>query len=340
MRRICAPIVNEAGVALALTLVLLTLVAVLVLELNYLVRVDIHAATNFRDSMRGYYLAKSGVTVAKMLFSRKIQELEELKRGLLAGGQHSLPFGEDLLTLRVTDEGGKINLNALVSQTDTPQPSSPQGRPPPDNPWIQIGQDLFQRLGIDPTLVGAIKDWVDQDDLATGGGGAESSYYRGLEKPYTARNGPMETMGELRLIRGFTDEVFLKLGAKRVGGIVDPTTNAYLTVLPTQPGAMWKVNLNTAPPLILASLTGEVGQFAELIVQQRSKAWIEKMGDLQQLGITGVAFNDFNRRGTLTSTYYLLDARGTVGEITKQVTALLKAGGEQGGGQILYWRVQ
>lgn len=339
MRRIWAPFVNEAGVALALTLVLLTLVAVLVLELNYVIRVDIHAATNFRDGMRGYYLAKSGVTVTKMLFSRKIQELEELKRGLLAGGSHTLPFGEDLVTVRVTDEGGKINLNALVSPTDTGQASSPQGKAPPDNPWIQISQDLFQRLGIDPTLVGAIKDWVDQDDLATGTGGAESSYYRALEKPYTPRNGPMETMGELRLIRGFTDEVLVKLGAKRVGGIMDPTTNAYLTVLPSQPGAGWRVNLNTAPPPLLTSLTGEGGQFAEVIVQQRSKAWIEKMGDLQQLGITGQAFRDFQRLGTLTSTYYLVDARGTVGEITKQVTALLKTGGEQGG-QILYWRVQ
>jgi len=339
MRRICAPFVNEAGVALALTLVLLTLVAVLVLELNYLVRVDIHAATNFRDGMRGYYLAKSGVTVAKMLFSRKVQELEELKRGLLAGGTHTLPLGEDLVTLQVTDEGGKINLNALASEADTAQVTPQRGRPPPVNSWIQISQDLFQRLGIDPALVGAIKDWVDQDDLATGAGGAESSYYRGLQKPYTARNGPMETVGELRLIRGFTDEIFLKLGAKRVGGIVDPTTNAYLTVLPTQPGATWRVNLNTAPPLILASLTSEVGQFAELIVQQRSKTWIEKMGDLQQLGITGDAYRDFSRRGTLTSTYYLVNARGIVGETTKQVTALLRAGGEQGG-QILYWRVQ
>ena len=33
----------------------------------------------------------------------------------------------------------------------------------------------------------------------------------------------METIAELRLIRGFTDEVLLKLGARRVGGIIDPS---------------------------------------------------------------------------------------------------------------------
>lgn len=335
------PLHSEAGVALVLTLVVLTLVAVLVLELNYLIRVDVHTAANFRDGVRGYYLAKSGVTLARALFSRNVQELEELKRGLLAGGSQTFPLGGDSVTVRVVDEEGKINLNALASD-----PGAAAGRPPPGKPlpvnlggWFQITQDLFQRLGVDPTLVGAIADWIDEDDIPTGPGGAENSYYRSLEKPYSARNGPMETIAELRLIKGFSEEVLLKLGAKRVGGIVDPSTNAYLTVLPIQPGAGWRVNLNTAPPQLLSSLTGEVGQFAEVIVQERSKAQLQNLNnDLRRLGITGPALNDFNQIGKVISNFYLVDSRGSVGEITKQITALIQTGG--GGGQLLYWRVQ
>jgi type II secretory pathway component PulK len=150
----------------------------------------------------------------------------------------------------------------------------------------------------------------------------------------------METIAELRLIRGFSDEVLLKLGARRVGGIVDPATNPYLTALPLPQGGGWRVNLNTAPPLILSSLTREVGQYADVIVQRRNQGRIEKINDLQQLGITGDALQDFERLGMLDSVYYSIESRGSVGEMSKQVSALVRGGGNQGGSEILYWRVQ
>lgn len=351
MRRWSACSHNEDGVALVLTLVIITLVAVVVLDLNYLMRVDVHASANFRDGIRSYYLAKSGVTLVKELFSAKFQkvpELDQLKNSLLAGAPQTLPLGDGKVTIRVIDETGKINVNAMVTETGTAQQQTAQPQPGQQpgqrnsqvvSPWIQITQDLFQRLEIDPTMIGAIVDWIDLDDVPTGPGGAESNYYRSLEKPYTARNGPMETIGELRLVRGFTGAVLLKLGAKRVAAMVDPATNTYLTAIPLPQGGGWRVNLNTAPPLILSSLTREVGQFAELIGQRRMQGPIENINDLQQLGITGEALQDFQRLGTLTSIYYSITASGTVGDITKQITALVRTGSDQGS-QILYWRVQ
>jgi general secretion pathway protein K len=340
---------DESGMALVMTLLIVTLVAVVVLELNYLMRVEVHASTNFRDGIRSYYLAKSGITVVKELLSRNVEEFEELKNTLLTGGTHTLSIGEGSATIRVIDEGGKINVNALISEIGNTQPTAgallPQGQQrslagdaQAASPWIQITQDLFQRLGIDPTLVGGIIDWIDLDDVPTGAGGAESNYYRGLEKPYIARNGAMETIAELRLIRGFTDEALLKLGARRVGGIIDPATNLYLTALPLPQGGGWRINLNTAPPALLASLTREVGQFADAIVQQRAQQRIEKITDLQQLGISGEALQDFERLGTLTSQYYAVEARGSVGDMVKQITSLIQISGDQTN-QILSWRV-
>ena len=150
---------SEAGVALVLTLIIVTLVAIIVLDLNYLMRVDVHASANFRDGVRAYYLAKSGVNVVKELFRRNNQELEEIKNALLTGEPQTLPIGEDSASVRVMDETGKINVNALVVQATPPQASAgaqtPQraGRAQPlaaqlESPWIQITQDLLQRLGI------------------------------------------------------------------------------------------------------------------------------------------------------------------------------------------------
>jgi general secretion pathway protein K len=327
MHRWWDPRHDERGVALLVTLMIVTLVAVVVLDLNYLMRVEVHSAANFRDQVRAYYLAKSGVTLVGELLRRDVPALAELKRHLLEGVPQTLPVGEDEVTVRVVDEQGKINLNALVQATTTAPPV--QGRPGAQateapRTWIDITQDLFQRLHIDPTIVGAIEDWIDADDLPTGTGGAESQYYRSLEKPYVARNAPMETITELRLIRGVTDELLLTLGAKRVGGIVDPATNIYLTVLPFTPGGRWQVNLNTAPLPILQSLTREVGMFAALIVERRSQQWITNMAELQELGITGTALQDFQQWGTLSSTYFTVHAQDTVGEVTSQITALIQ----------------
>src|SRR5262245_50024943 len=158
MQRWYRLLTDEAGVALVLTLVIVTLVAIIVLELNYLVRVDVHASTNFRDGVKSYYLAKSGVNVVRELFNRNIPELDELKNILLAGGSHTLPIGDGSASIRVIDETGKINVNALVIEAGTQQQTagaqSPQARREARaretqavSPWIQITQDLFQRLG-------------------------------------------------------------------------------------------------------------------------------------------------------------------------------------------------
>ena len=333
MHRWWDPFRDERGVALLVTLLIVTLVAVVVLDLNYLMRVEVNSAANFRDEARAYYLAKSGVALVGELFNRNPPELAGLKRHLLAGEPQTLPFGENSVTVRVIDEQGKINLNALVQATATAP--SVQRRPgaqaaEPSRTWIDITQDLFQRLRLDPTIVGAIVDWIDADDIPTGSGGAENNYYRTLTKPYVARNAPMESMAELRLIRGITEEFLLTLGAKRVGGIVDPATNTYLTVLPFAQGSQWQVNLNTAPLPLLQSLTREVGASAERLVERRSQQWISNMAELQELGITGAALQDFQQYGTLSSTYFSVRAQGTVGEVTSQVTALIHTQQPQG----------
>jgi general secretion pathway protein K len=329
----------EAGVALLVTLLIVTLVAVVVLDLNYLMRVEVHSAANFRDEVKAYYLAKSGVTLVGELLGHNVPELDEVKRRLLAGVPQTVPFGEDSVTVRVVDEQGKINLNALVPPTATTPPTATA--PPvqqragaqaaePARTWVDITQDLFQRLRLNPTMVGALVDWIDADDLPTGSGGAESQYYRSLAKPYVARNAPMETIGELRLIRGITEDVLLALGATRVAGLVDPATNAYLTVVPSAQGGQWQVNLNTAPLPLLQSLTREVGASAERLVERRSQQWLTNMAELQELGITGTALQDFQQYGTLSSSYFTVQAQGKVGEVTSQISALIHTPQAQG----------
>lgn len=58
----------------------------------------------------------------------------------------------------------------------------------------------------------AILDWLDPDSIEANNegcqAGAEQDYYNRLDEPYPPRNGPMESPGELRLIKGITPEIY------------------------------------------------------------------------------------------------------------------------------------
>jgi general secretion pathway protein K len=94
------------------------------------------------------------------------------------------------ITARIFDHAGKINLQRL---------STPQMR-----------DLLANRIGNDPeqldALLDAWQDWIDRDDLKRANG-AEKDYYEKQTPSYEPRNGMLETVEELRLIKGF-DEAF------------------------------------------------------------------------------------------------------------------------------------
>ena len=54
-----------------------------------------------------------------------------------------------------------------------------------------------------PALAAALRDFVDEDDTPRSEG-AEQDYYSSLPRPYAIRNGPLVSLDELLLVRGFT----------------------------------------------------------------------------------------------------------------------------------------
>ena len=85
---------------------------------------------------------------------------------------HELRYG-------LTAEAGKLNLNAAHST------------------------NLVDLPRLTPMLMAALRDFIDADDTVRPEG-AEQEYYDALPRPYAVRNGPLETLDELLLVRGFT----------------------------------------------------------------------------------------------------------------------------------------
>lgn len=65
-------------------------------------------------------------------------------------------------------------------------------------------------------VVDSILDWLDEDDDPRVMG-AESSYYEGLKRGYSCKNGPIESLDELLQIRGVTAEIVYGEDANRNG---------------------------------------------------------------------------------------------------------------------------
>lgn len=70
-------------------------------------------------------------------------------------------------------------------------------------------------------IAAAIVDWRDADEVTDPNGGAEREAYSGAAVPYAPRNGPIEDIGELRMVRGVTDPLWFGEDANQ-NGILDP----------------------------------------------------------------------------------------------------------------------
>jgi len=99
----------------------------------------------------------------------------------------------------LTDEAGKINLNSASMEV------------------------LLKLPGMTAELASSIIDWRDGDDELSPGG-AESEYYLLLKEPYNCKNGSLETMEEVLLIKG-ASEAILYGEDTNLNGILDENEN-------------------------------------------------------------------------------------------------------------------
>ena len=108
------------------------------------------------------------------------------------------------------DESSKINLNTLLF-SDALQEG--------------IAREILMTLPeMTEEIADSILDWLDSDDEARDYG-VESDYYQGLSAAYAAKNGPMDSLDELLLIRGVTPQLLFGKDTNR-NGVLDPAEAA------------------------------------------------------------------------------------------------------------------
>jgi type II secretory pathway component PulK len=123
----------------------------------------------------------------------------------------------------VTDEGGKININALFAL---------------DSSGKVLHDALMKLPNMTDDIAWSIVDWIDPDEEPNPGG-AESEYYGTLNPPYQCKNAPLDTLDELLLVKGVTPALLYGTDTNRNGKLdpgeddgtgFNPGWAAYLTV--------------------------------------------------------------------------------------------------------------
>ncbi len=307
---------NERGVALILVLLMVSVIVVLTLQLNVSSRSQVHEAANLGDGIRVLYIAKSGVFAGMGLLSEdggdadtlneawaRTEDLREQSKDYFDGGH---------LELKIEDESGKININKLVQGNGF-------------NPAVKgvlsrlLSQPQFKLQGQEvEDILNAIKDWIDADSEVTSTG-AENAYYQGLGKSYTVRNGPMESIDEMLLVRGITRELFQ-------GTPERPGLARFLTV-----HGEGSININTASKEVLRALAPTISEDAanRMDDYRRNPAnnltdpsWYRRVAGLNNTAIDSMTV-------VTKSDFFQIAAIGHLGTMKRTIRGIVKRDSEK-----------
>lgn len=133
------------------------------------------------------------------------------------------------------NESSKLNVNALIAldkNSDLLMPAMAmmsgsseggildQATADLETSELTLAQSLLMALpGMTIDVADAILDWLDEDEEARAYG-AELEYYSTLPTPYAPKNGPIDSVEELLLVRGVTPQLLFGVDANR-NGVID-----------------------------------------------------------------------------------------------------------------------
>lgn len=239
---------NERGIVLIIVIIIIAILSTLVVDFIYSTHINYEITINSVRDIRSKYIARSGVNVVKAaLINNDLEDLAEKisdfsnisandSQGNWSLSVSSFPVGEGFVSITVKDERSKVNINALVNQSTNQV----------DFQVLTQITELFKFLEIDSDdadlFISSLINWLDhelqnsQNDQDPRG--ATASYYSSLQIPYRIKDGPLDSLDEIKMIQGMNQDFF---------NIIEP----YLTIYPRDK----QINFSTASkPVIFAAL--------------------------------------------------------------------------------------
>ncbi|MCC5844780.1 MAG: general secretion pathway protein GspK [Verrucomicrobia bacterium] len=261
---------KKNGSALVLALVTIVVLSALVMSFLFQIRLESELAGRYRFRMKAQSLARAGTEYAKLLLIKSLRpgiepeeeygedffiRLQNLNRGL-ALTNHIHEMEDGFFTLTIQPESGRRNVNRL-ERAD----------------WEAMLESNGVPEQLHDALIDCFLDFTDGNDL-TRLNGAESDDPFYEERGYPVKNAPLETLEELLLIKGFTRAIVHGGNLGEFWDMPDVTVRGIAPLLTVYGDG--RININTATPEVLMTISGITEQQIERILEGR-------------LGIDGIA---------------------------------------------------
>jgi general secretion pathway protein K len=251
-----------------------------------------------RDQVEAQSIALAGVAWARAILDADATGIDHLREPW-ALPLPATPVENGEVQGRIVDAQSMLNANNLASRQHATAERQRFAR-------------LFAALGIAPAMLGSISDWVDADDTVSEGGGAEDAWYRGEADASLAANAPATRIEELLLVRGMTPAAMTRI-------------MPFVTSLPLDAsGNGTSVNVNTAPPEVLAALLDGIDPAAlATLVAYRKTHPFASADDFRNHLPPNVPIIDPSLISVNTG-YFLVFVRARQGETVAQGRALIQ----------------
>jgi len=294
----------QRGVAIITALLIVTIATTISISISTRLQLDVRRTGNMIASDQAYLYSLLAEEFFQTLLKNEDSRQDFIEKPLITDGiiRQIIPVESDtavLLEVEVTDLSACINVNALIGSSNIQSPDLiTEGRL----------QELFKNNGIPEELTQAIADWIDTDLTNNIPDGAEDGFYMNQPKPYRVANTPLQSISELRLIKGFQDKKVYQSITRLIEGRSTSSSkrfaSAALCAFNTDNNSNIPININTASVEVLKSLQSGITQAQiEDIVQTREKDAYTKVPTL---------FEEQTNLVT-TSSYYLLKTTVKIG---------------------------
>ena len=324
------------GSALIVVLWVIGLLSMLVTSFAFDAHLEAKITSYYRKRTKASYLARSGIEIARLLMAhsttvnpRSEADAERSSdpwyadsRRLAGGDGVSLEreYETGTIKLDIVSERARRNVNYLKTEEEW-------------EPVLEVA-DIPEELW--PQLIESFLDWTDNDDTERVDGAETDEYYAELEPPYKARNGPLDTVEEMLLIKGFSRAIV-------EGGVLDPEADEPIIVsglkdLLTTFGDK-RINVNSASRRVLMTLpdpNGDADLVAENIIAEREEGGVAGIREdsyflddsdlFRRVPGLGIA----QRREyvtTASSKFFRITSRGIVGNVERKVWCIAEVQG-------------
>jgi type II secretory pathway component PulK len=264
----------QRGIALIIVMISIFVLTVLAGGFAYSMKVETKLARNANSETQLEWLGRSAVECARWELAQQMmipQEPYDALNQVWAGGPGGIgtsntPLADFKNEIQVQNGGATwtiVDLERKVNINTANEALLQQG-------LLVMGVDAGQMTPI----VNSILDWIDPDDTPRVQG-AESEFYQGLNPPYFAKNGPIDDISELLMIKNAAEFYAPIDPSAQQQNVYNPLTSRFsnsgnqipaapvgLTNLFT-PLSTGKININTASAEVLQvvpSITPEAAQ--------------------------------------------------------------------------------